>query len=166
MPDLLLAGALTLGGGILSLIGSYWTNEISEDQFNRELAFRQSKTDRELALQAERLGLTRQQLNQQYQQFLTSLKEQKRQFDESIGFQKEQFKFKKFESIIKPAIEQNRRSKNLLRAFSGISKGLQGAQAAGGVTAPTAPAAPSPTGPNPLTAAPQGPAPAANPLTA
>lgn len=140
-------GAL-LVGGVTSLIGSYWEGEISEAQFDREMAFREKQLAQQIKSEARRLGIQESQLRQNWKTFVAQLKENRRQFGERIGLEKESLAHKKFMDLIQPTIERNRRSRNLLRAFSEIKK------------------APSPAGVSPLRAAPpQAPQAPANPLT-
>ncbi|NIM06130.1 MAG: hypothetical protein GTN65_11085, partial [Armatimonadetes bacterium] len=70
---------------------------------------------------------------------------------------KEQVAHQKFMDVIKPALDQNRRSKNLIQAFSNMKKGIAAQRPAAGRPvnmltggAPTAPAAPGAQA-NPLT---------------
>jgi hypothetical protein len=174
-----IAGILT--GGIASLIGSYWEGEISEKQFSKELAFKNRELAERIKSEAARLGFDEKQLKQQWTTFVTDMTEKRRQFDAqlglskgelgekkrefnlSYGLQKQDLEHKKFMDLVNPIIEQHRKSKNLLTAFSAIAKGGQGA-----APVPAAPGAPAPApagGGNPLTSGFASSTPT-NPLTA
>jgi hypothetical protein len=183
MPVQLLEVGALLVGGIASLVGSYWEGEISEKQFDRELKFKEGELAQRIKSEAARLGFDEKQLKQQWTTFVTDMREKRRQFDAqlglskeelgekkrefqlSYGLQKEDLEHKKFMDLVNPIVEQHRKSKNLLTAFSAIAKGGQGA-----APVPAAPGAPTPApapagGGNPLTSGFASSTPT-NPLTA
>jgi len=157
--EILAVGGL-IAGGIASLVGSYWEGEIAEEQFDREMEFRERELAEKIKMEARRMGIQEKELQSRWKQFIVELKENKRQFEETMGFKRETLKHQKFMDVIKPALDQNKRSKNLIQAFSNMKKGIS-TQAPGAgrpvnmltTTAPTAPAAPAaPAAPtNPLT---------------
>lgn len=152
-----IGGLLT--GSVASLVGSYWEGEISEAQFEREMAFRERQLDNQISFQAEQLGISEKRMQQQWQQFLVELKESKRQFNLGYGLKKESLEHQKFMDLVQPTIERNRRSKNLLTTFSNLKDSFASNKPATSTPSPSA-------GANPLTAAPSAPsAPAQNPAS-
>lgn len=161
-------GALVVGG-IANVIGSYISGEYSLKQLDRELEYKREELNASIALESRRLGISENRLRQEWDMFIKTIKQRKYEFAQEFGLETEKFEFEKeafektyglgkealahqkYMDVINPIMEQKKRAKNIITAFSGMTK----------KPAAAAPAA-TPAPVNPLTAPQTG---YQNPLT-
>ena len=153
--DPLTAGIITGVGGLASIIGGFISGEYQEDMLDKQLDVKNRQIDIQIEQFAQQMGLSKDKMKQQWNQFVKTLKQRKDEFSathglakEQFGLQKEAFGHKKFMDTINPIIQKHRRAKNVLQAFSTIAKGNAVQRPAAATVRPTA-----------------APAPAANPIT-